>query len=489
MMKFDQFQIGDYVIVDRTFSRSDFAAFSKLSGDTNPLHCDQDYATQHTLDGALIVPLHLTLAPLSMIAGMVFPGEPSLYLGHEVKAVKAVRYEQPLRYSARIASLNRSHSILTLRVLAFRGSEIVLDATMRVQATRKEWTSGPSELIRRADKGVALVTGASGEIGSAMALALARNGWRLLLQDRGADERRKTLIESLEQIGAEPRFVGCDLAAPHDLSPLSAALAETDNLDLVVHLASPGVMASADQLIAVNFSALKHIADAAVPKMLARQRGAIVLVASTAVRAAPPGWEAYSGAKAMTMNLIDAVEQRFSPYGVRGYTLAPGFVATRFSEPYRSKSDAALMPGEVAEALVTLVAAREQPGNTVFLEAGSMVRGKFGFHSSHIPLEKAAPTSPSAATAAVQTSSSPPLHGIAPLVRSVLGLPANHDLRGGGLDMTPGWNSLKHIEIILALESQFGLHFRSSEIEATYRYDDLLAVCNQKLRTGGAHGN
>jgi hypothetical protein len=77
---------------------------------------------------------------------------------------------------------------------------------------------------------------------------------------------------------------------------------------------------------------------------------------------------------------------------------------------------------------------------------------------------------------------------IAPLVRAVLRLPGNHDLRGGGLDQTSGWDSLKHIEIILAIETQLGLHFKSSEIEATHRYDDLVALCAQRL-TAGAHGS
>jgi short-subunit dehydrogenase/acyl dehydratase len=488
MMTFDQFRVGDYAVFDRTFSQDDFSVFSKLSGDANPLHCDQAYATEHAADGALIVPLHLTLAPLSRVAGMIFPGEPSLYLGHEVKAIKTIRYGEPLRYSARIVAINQSHRILTLRVLALRGAEVVLDAAMQVQARSKAWASAPSDLIRHPEKGVALVTGASGEIGSAVALTLARNGWRLLLQDRGADKRRERLAEALRQIGADARFVACDLGKPDDLGPLSAALDQADDLDLVVHTASPGVMASADQLVAVNFSALKKIADTAIAKLLARQQGAIVLLGSTAVRAALPGWEAYSGAKAMAMNLVDAIERRFAPFGVRGYTLAPGYVATRFSDPYRSNADAALLPGEVADALIDLVSAHEQPGNTVFIEPGSITRGKFGLRPSAVTSENTVAPAPSPVAATAQASAPAAPDPIAPLVRAVLRLPGNHDLRGGGLDLTPGWDSLKHIEMILAIEARLGLHFKSSEIEATHRYDDLVALCAQKLRAG-AHGN
>ena len=450
-MKFEQFRVGDYAIFDRTFSPDDFAVFSKLSGDANPLHRDRQYAIQHGPDGALIVPLHLTLAPLSMIAGMIFPGEPSLYLGHEVQALKTVRYDEALRYSARISSINSSHRILTLRVLALRGAEVLLDATVRVQARSEQWTSARSDLIRNGEERLALITGASGEIGSAVALALAKQGWRLVLQDRGPNARRKKLIDALEKTDAEIRFVAGDLSKPEGLGPILASLVETLDLDLVVHAASPEVKAPTDELVAVNFSALKQIVEAAVPKMLARQHGSIVLLGTAAVRAPRPGWETYCGAKAMAMSLVDAVERRYASYGVRGYTFAPGYVATRFSAPYRSRSDAALLPAEVAEALVALVGDHNQPGNTVFLEPGSSVRGQFGFHSSSGRSEPQLAVTPSPVAAPTQTPSQTP-DTIAALVRSVLRLPANQDLRGGGLGLTPGWDSLKHIEIILTIE-------------------------------------
>ena len=480
MMTFDQFRLGDYVVFDRTFSHADFEVFSKLSGDANPLHHDQLYATQHAPDGALIVPLHLTLAPLSLVAGMIFPGEPSLYLGHDVRAIKTVRYDEPLRYSARIASINRSHRILTLRVLALRESEVVLDATLRVQARSNCWASGPSDLIHHREKGNVLITGSNGEIGTAIALAFAKNGWRLVLQDRGSDARRKNLMEALEHIGAEVRFVACDLRKTENLDPILATLAEVDSLEIVVHAASPAITASTDELVTVNFSALKQISDVAIPKMLAHQHGSIVLLGTSAVRAPLPGWEAYCGAKSMAMNLIDAIERRFASYGIRGYTLAPGYVATRFSMPYRSKSDAALLPAEVAETLIALATSDEQSGNTIFMEPGSVTRGQYTLQFSQELSKEVATTTPPLPTPATQTPLRPD-DRIAPVVRPALRLPANYDMRGGGLGLTPGWDSLKHIEIILAIESQLGLHFKSSEIETTHRYDDLVALCIQKM--------
>jgi len=482
-MRFDDFHVGDHAVFERSFSTGDFAVFSALSGDTNPLHHDAEYARERSGFGAPIVPLHLTLAPLSMIAGMIFPGEPSLYLGHEVTASQAVKFGERLRYSARIVAINHSHRILTLRVLALRQAEVVLDATMRVQARTSQWPSSLSSLVRPAGPGRALVTGASGEIGGAVAVALARAGWRLLLQDRGPTAWRARLLEQLDG-AADVRFVAAELAS--DVEPVLAAVRAADDLELIVHVASPAVAAPVDQLVAVNFSALQQLAEAALPGLLSHQHGAIVLLGTAAVRAALPGWEAYSGAKAMAMNLVDALDRRFARYGVRGLTLAPGYVATRFSAPYRSASDAALLPGEVAEALVTLLGEKDAPGNTVFLEPGRAHRGQFAFQSGDTPatIPARGPKEPDAVFVSTPAgvSGSPSTEGIAQAVRAVLRVPATQNLAGGGLGLTPGWDSLKHIEIILAVEARTGLHFSSHEIAATHRFDELVALCARKMQ-------
>ena len=209
---FEDFSTGDYVTFERSYSLADFAAFSTLSGDKNPLRCDADFGAKSSF-GRLIVPMHITLAPLSMIAGMVFPGEPSLYLGHEVRATAPVYYDERIRYSARIETINPVERVLGLRVLALRGDEVVLDAAMRVQALVSEWKTPPALPVCKASQpALAVVTGAAGEIGSAIACGLGAKGWRLLLQDRGKEEPRRRLMARLAGLEAKAEFVAADLA-------------------------------------------------------------------------------------------------------------------------------------------------------------------------------------------------------------------------------------------------------------------------------------
>jgi acyl carrier protein len=78
-------------------------------------------------------------------------------------------------------------------------------------------------------------------------------------------------------------------------------------------------------------------------------------------------------------------------------------------------------------------------------------------------------------------------HSLAgPLVRKLLRLPANADLSDAGLGVTPGWDSLKHIELLLALESALGIRFGAGEMEFLHRFTELDALCQKKLAARGS---
>jgi acyl carrier protein len=67
-------------------------------------------------------------------------------------------------------------------------------------------------------------------------------------------------------------------------------------------------------------------------------------------------------------------------------------------------------------------------------------------------------------------------------VRAALALPASVPLDNGGLGLTPGWDSLKHIEIMLAVERDCAIEFSSSEIDRLSTYSGLCAVVDAKSR-------
>ena len=207
-----------------------------------------------------------------------------------------------------------------------------------------------------------------------------------------------------------------------------------------MHAASPEVKAPTGELVGVNFSALKRIASAAVAERCCWRPNRRLRSAGKqrrCVRRRRVG-KITAAAKAMAMNLIDSIDRRYAPYGVRGYTLAPGFVRGPVSRSrFRSPAQAALLPGEIAEALLALLDGgraarkygRDRTGalgpRDVRLPYG---RGGFGANNPRHPQ----PPVPSIASAEQGDK-------VAAVVRSVFGVavPAT-TWRGGGLGVTAG---------------------------------------------------
>lgn len=481
------FAIGDYVSFTRRFGPKDFEAFASLSGDRNPLHHDAAYAAASQFD-APIVPLHLTAAPLSAIAGMMLPGHRSLYLQTKLRALKPARYDQDITYSAKIVAKNDARSTLTLNALAVEGSDVLLEAEMLVQLRDDVPASlAPAQDsqadIRQQAAPRAVITGATGEIGGAIAEALARAGWHLVLLHRGHAEAAKAVKQACAEAGAEVTLLSGALDDSRALGRLCKTLAGRDDVTALIHAASPGVGAPLDELMAVNHRALVRLTTALLPGMLRRQDGQILFIGSSAVQHNPKGWDDYVAAKTAASQWVTGFNSRYGGYGVSGTVLAPGYVRTRFSEAHRPAGAPTLLPEQVAEAAVDCLSERARnQGDYLWLEPQAQRWGRFSFHETgqdRAPQMQDRDT----ITNGLATPMRDAAEGAQPagLVRGFLGAMNGADLSDAGVDQYPGWDSLRHIELMLFLERELGITFSAGEIERTTRFTDLCALVTEKL--------
>lgn len=477
---FSDFRVGDLAVFEQSFSAEDFRAFAKLSGDFNPLHHDAVYAERSEFSRP-IVPMHMTMAPLSRIAGMIFPGDPSLYLGHELRSIMPVLYDDRLTYSARVVAINPTLRTLTLRVLVARGAEVVMDAEMRVMSRLESWPVAADLPDLTPPAGSALITGATGEIGAALAMNLARRGLDLVLVDRGPGEKRAALTKAVAPLMAPGRKLEnltADLADPAAVSRLCGRLAEGRDVTAVFHTASPPLDAPLPSLVQVNYAALQQISQAVIPGMLMRQRGVVATIGSVATERVIPGWHDYSAVKAMAGQFLTAFDKTYSEFGLRGLTILSGLVATSYSASIQ-RSAPAMLPQELAEHVVKF-ALDDRAGNAMMIEWSGSRAGRLGFHTDR-PAGAAMATSPAGDTSASSAeSAATPAAGdldarIADVVLGRLRLPAGSSLEGGGVGATPGWDSLRHIEIVLELETVFGIRYGAGEVEKMLTYDALVA--------------
>jgi short-subunit dehydrogenase len=172
----------------------------------------------------------------------------------------------------------------------------------------------------------ALVTGASGGLGAAIARALAARGARVLLTGRREDALAAL---AAELPGAE--WSVADLADPAAAEALATRAGALDVLVANAALPASGPVwehtdAQVERAVHVNLLAPMLLARRLAPAMVARGRGHLVFVSSLAGRAAPAGSAVYSATKYGLRGFALALRQDLHGSGVGVSLVTPGFV-------------------------------------------------------------------------------------------------------------------------------------------------------------------
>ncbi len=187
----------------------------------------------------------------------------------------------------------------------------------------------------------ALVTGSTRGIGLAIVRAMIARGAEVTLTGRKA-ETLAPVVSELQAHGARVRGIPCHQGDPAAIESLFAQLdAANAAPDIVVVNAATnpviGGLVDVDldawkKILEVNLTGALLTARAALKRMLARQRGSIVFMASVAGIEPMDGLGAYSVSKAGLLGLMRGLAREVGPHGIRVNAIAPGLVETRFSQ-------------------------------------------------------------------------------------------------------------------------------------------------------------
>jgi NAD(P)-dependent dehydrogenase (short-subunit alcohol dehydrogenase family) len=185
---------------------------------------------------------------------------------------------------------------------------------------------------------IALVVGAANGIGRATALAFAAAGARVACADVEAAGGRATAAE-IEKAGGHALPVALDVT---DAAACRAAVAATverfGGLDVLLYGAAdsdaPATVLEMDEatwerVIRVNLTGAFLMAKAALPAMIARGGGSVILIASQLGRVAVTARPAYCATKGALIQLAKALAADHAAQGIRANTLSPGAVETR----------------------------------------------------------------------------------------------------------------------------------------------------------------
>lgn len=201
---------------------------------------------------------------------------------------------------------------------------------------------------------IAIVTGASSGLGTEMARELAKRGHAVGLVARREDRLRTLAAELSSAHGVRAEVYPCDLTDAPARERLVAAVA-ADGLDVEILVNNAGFSTSgpfADtdtgreiDLVRTNVESYVALSSEWVPGMVARGRGGILNVASTAAFQPLPHQATYAASKAFVLYFSDALHAELRGAGVAVTSLCPGPVKTEFAENAGLEGEAESVPG------------------------------------------------------------------------------------------------------------------------------------------------
>ena len=233
----------------------------------------------------------------------------------------------------------------------------------------------------------ALVTGASGGIGAAIARGLHAQGATVALSGTRAEALEKLASE----LGGRTHVLTCNLSDKDAVEKLvPAAEAAMGQLDILVNnagLTRDGLFMRMkdedwDTVIAVNLTATFRLARAAVKGMMKRRWGRIVSITSIVGVTGNPGQGNYAASKAGMIGMSKSLAAEVASRGITVNCIAPGFIESPMTDALNDKQKEAILGqvpagklgqgADVASAVVYLASQEAQyvTGQTLHVNGG-----------------------------------------------------------------------------------------------------------------------
>ena len=189
---------------------------------------------------------------------------------------------------------------------------------------------------------VALITGASRNIGREVALTFAREGADLILNTRESEQELNAVASECRELGVRTHSVLADVSDPDRVANMvDEGTRELGKIDVLVSNVAirphrPILEVSYEEwhhVMGVNLHGAFYLCRAVLPGMIERRQGSIIALGGQSSITGRPGTASVTTAKTGLLGLIRAIAAEMAPYNIRANMVNPGSTDTERAHP------------------------------------------------------------------------------------------------------------------------------------------------------------
>lgn len=338
MKAYSDINVGDKEILKHTITQKDIEKFVELTGDNNKLHVDEKYAS-HTQFKKPVVHGMLGASFISTIIGTKLPGDGALWFSQTLEFLLPVRIGDDLTITAEVIKKHDRENIIELKTeILNQNRQIVTKGVSKVKLIEIIPEQSTIETKKEERIKTALVVGATGGIGKAVCIQLAKDGFNVAIHYNKNVELANKIKAELENYKIKAVVIQADILNEDSItSMVHLANRQFENVDVLVNCAAnfiPNIkfteltwkdyQSQLDINIKSSFLIIKEI----IPSMIKNGYGKIINIGSLAADKPNADWSHYITAKSALIGLTKSLAFDLGPKGIRVNMVTPSLIST-----------------------------------------------------------------------------------------------------------------------------------------------------------------
>ncbi len=339
MGKFEQIQLGDKASLKHIVTQQDLEKFVELTGDDNKLHIDKNYAAKTSFKKPVVHGM-LGASFISTIIGTKLPGDGALWFAQSLEFLLPVRIGDELTIEAEvIKKLDKLQTIELQTDIFNQDKQKVTTGIAKVKIIEQELIQENSNIEELPKNKVALVVGATGGIGQATCLQLAKEGFNVVVHYFSNQGLATELKEKLQLLGVRVEIYKGDITQEDEVVDLINFIERKfDTLTTVINCATvkiPNIKldrlewSDLQKHIDINIKANFFLAKQYISLMEKQKYGKVIFLTTQAIESMPTTeWLPYITAKSALYGFGKALAVEVAAKGIRVNFVSPSMTET-----------------------------------------------------------------------------------------------------------------------------------------------------------------